>query len=193
MELIRQDLERIGGELRSAMGANYAEFERRLEVLLRELDDDPTRPAAREVRALIEEYLAPDVARRILAGTVTLRHGGFGFEPEPRTGATPVIPSPAEPVATARPEYEAERAEPAPLEPEPALRPPPAAAGRRGWFRPDLLFGRPRRRDIRLDLPEGPGVEMAGTETTYVTVPVWYATDRKHLPWEPPRRRFGPT
>lgn len=194
LELVRQDLERIGGELRSAMGASYAEFERRLQRLLRELDDDPTRPVVREVRALIDEYLAPDVARRIFERTMTLRlSGGFAFEPEPRTGATPVIPPPAERVATARPEYEAERAEPAFSEPEFASAPwpPPTAGRRRGWFLPNLLFRRSRRGDIRLSTPEGPGVEMARTETTYVTVPVWYATDRKHLPWEPPRRRFG--
>jgi esterase/lipase superfamily enzyme len=192
LELIRQDLERIGGELRSAMGASYAEFERRLAGLLRELDDDPTRPAALEVRALIDEYLAPDVARRILQHTVTLRHVD-AFEPEPTTGATPVITAPVEAPSTPRPAYEAERAEPASPGPEfePASRPPPAAAGRRGWFRPDLLFRRSRRRDIRLEIPEGPGLELASAGTTYVTVPVWYATDRKHLPWEPPRRRFG--
>lgn len=187
IELVRKDLERIDGELRSAMDVRYAEFERRLESLLRELDEDLTRSAAREVRALIEEYLALDVAWPILHRTRTLSYG-VGVDPEPWTGGTPVIPPAVEPVATARPEvqHEAARAEPAPSAPGR----PPADGQRRGWRLPDLRFRR-RRRELPLELPEGPGVEMARTGATYVTVPVWYATDRKHLPWEPPRRRFG--
>lgn len=198
IELVRKDLERIDGELRLAMGASYAEFERRLERLLLELDEDLTRHAAREVRALIDEYLAPDVAWPILHRTVTLGFG-VGVDPQPRTGATPVIPPPVEapqippPVSAPRipPPLSVPGIEPPELEPSEAMydravrHAPPEAARRRGWFLPDLRFRR-----HRLELPEGPTLEMVAP-TTYVTVPVWYATDRDHRPGEPPSRRFG--
>lgn len=208
IELVRKDLALIGGELRSAMGTSYAEFEGRLERMLRELEADQTRRAAHEVRALIEEYLAPDVASHILSRTSTLgavtatqaeavtrtcancgaindadAHfcttcgsyldwdvGSSTPRDDTPTGATPVIPSPA----TA-----------------PSIGPPPPEpARRRGWFLPDLRVRKPRR-DIRLNLPDGgPTLEVA-SQTTFVTVPVWYATDRDHRPGEPPSRRFG--
>lgn len=200
IDLIRQDLVRIEGLLRAAIGARYSEFEPRLQSLLRELEEHPTRFAAREVRALIAEYLNPDVAWRIETLTSTLATGvGVeptwpepweieqwsqapkpepepGPKPEPTTGATPGIAQPDEP--------------PAPVEsmPEPigaARGRPPLLSRRHRWFLPDLLFPRSR------SMPERAGVDVGASEMTYVTVPVWYATDRKVLPWEPPERRFG--
>jgi esterase/lipase superfamily enzyme len=181
IELVRKDLERIDGELRSAMDTRYAEFERRLESLLRELDEDLTRPAAREVRALIDEYLTPDVARRILSRTSTLVGGSAALEPDATTGGIPLVLEQFEP-----------RKHPKPSESisVPSARPaPPPPTGRRGWFLPGLRL-RKRRHDLRLELPEGPTLEVAA-QTTFVTVPVWYATDRDHRPGEPPPRRFG--
>ncbi|MFD4421437.1 alpha/beta hydrolase [Agromyces sp. NPDC058484] len=172
LRLVLSDLAEIRQDLRAAMGARYPEFERRLRVLIGELERDPTRFPPREVRALIDEYLTREVAQPIIGRTLTLA-GDAGAR-----GPAPELPPPPE-AALSKWDFPAEAA------------PPPPSRGR-GWNLPDLFSRRSRRRDrIRLEIPEGPGVEMAPAKTTYVTVPVWYATDRRHLPWEAPRRRYG--
>lgn len=217
LRLVLRDLAEIREDLRAALGGRYPEFELRLETLLRELEQDPTLPAPRAVRALIDEFLAPEVALRIVARTLTLAGdaGGRGpaAEPEPTTGSIPLsahvmekprreplgpiepphpITGPAQEPAPPRP-AQPTAGQPAPAQPDydrAVNEAPPPTRRQRGWHLPDL-FSRPLRRRVRLEFPEGPHLELPGAQTTYVNVPVWYATDRLHQPWAPPAWRYG--
>jgi len=180
LRLVVRDLAEIREDLRAALGGRYPEFELRLETLLRELERDPTRPAPRAVRALIDEFVTPEVALRIVGRTLTLAGdaGGRGpaAEPEPTTGSIPLTVHQVD--------------APRHIEP-PRDDAPPRLRGRPGWHLPDLFSRRSDRRRVRLEIPEGPGLELPGMQTTYVNVPVWYATDRLHQPWAPPALRYG--
>lgn len=194
LDMVIADLRLIREELRAAMGDRFLEFDDRLIGLLGDLGRDVTRNAPVEVRALIAEYLPEDVVRSIVARTATL--GGFGDRTGPSTGAQPVIVPPPTPPPdaagqrAASPETHAP-APPASVEPFPQSAPP---RGGRGWSFPDL-FGRaePRRRKPPKPRtpPRSPQPQPQPSDGSYVVVPVWYATDRNHVPGAPPARRFG--
>lgn len=247
LRLVVEDVVEIREDLRAAMGERYPEFELRLEALLRELRQDPSRFPPQAVRALIDEYLAPEVAQRIVGRTLTLagdaggrgpsaeydhkaepehapgyepgpelthapgygpelKHASEpGAEPEPTTGSIPlgahILEGPRrEPPGPIWPPPpltgpEDEPAQPAHAEPDydrAVQHAPPPLRGRRGWHLPELSWRRSHPRDrVRPEIPDGPRLESPGAQTTYVTVPVWYATDRLHQPWAPPARRYG--
>lgn len=177
LDIVIADLIRIREELRAAMGDRFDEFDARLAGLLSTLARDPTRDAPSEVRALIAEYLPDAVVREILAKTQALRD-----RTGPSTGAQPVIPPPVEPPPErARPDVESFPTHAAP--------PPPRS---RGWSFPDL-FGRaePRRPSPPKPRTRPRPPQPQPSDGSYVVVPVWYATDRNHVPGAPPARRYG--
>jgi esterase/lipase superfamily enzyme len=210
LDRVIRDLNQIHDELRAAIGSRFPELDARLVELIRALGRDPRRNARYEVRSLLSEYLPEGVLGGILLATATLS-GDVGPKTGPSTGAVPIIPPSAPrvtPVAERpdRAEAGAAYAPPPPVQPpasigpsvgdvarpsaaQPGASPYPQAAPTpsrgRGWSVPDIFSRSRAPKPAKRPLPP------QSRDSTYAVIPVWYATDRNHVPGAPPSRRYG--